>query len=123
MAPTCEINNGRRGLTVGGGPVGQSPLFGPFGDAVKRWGARSVAVTRAVAEGLSYVPVLGPLAAKYLLGEPGVPKAEVFDGERLGAWVQAVRLHYRKGALPAGRVHLLSQVRERLVRLTMLRLD
>jgi hypothetical protein len=40
-------------------------------------------------------------------GDGAVPKREIFDGERLGAWVQAVRLRYKTGAPSADRIRRL----------------
>ncbi len=43
-------------------------------------------------------------------GSAQVPKAAVFEGVRLGAWVQAMRLRYREGALSEERVGRLERV-------------
>ena len=41
------------------------------------------------------------------MGDARVPRAEVFEGERLEVWVQAVRLRYKKGALSVARARRL----------------
>jgi hypothetical protein len=40
-------------------------------------------------------------------GDTRVPKREVFEGERLGAWVQAVRLRHKTGGLTPDRAERL----------------